>query len=194
MFYVTKRRDKFLNDRKRKEISKRQQHIVLVVPNHSKWVWTILSNITLFLVYNFKYFIVYVYAFFKILLFARGECDEVFDVINCWFFVSGLYSVICFRTREYQGACPSVLKCVIALIELGMRFPMDRERWTFRSRGLEDSDFSSRWGAEKALLSFPSASRNFLAPRRAYGFILFIFGKVRGLLYASQEHRQLARR
>ena len=45
---------------------------------------------------------------------------------------------------------------------------------SFRSRGQENSAFSSRWSAGKALLfSVPSASRSFLAPRRAYGLNAF---------------------
>ena len=74
-----------------------------------------------------------------------------------WTF-SGLYF---YRTPKYQGPCSSVLK-------------LDRVSWTVRSRSQENSTFSSRWYAGKALLfPFPSALRSFLAPRRAYGLNAF---------------------
>ena len=51
-----------------------------------------------------------------------------------------------------------------------MHSPVEFESCTIRSRGQVDSDFSSQWNAGKApLFPFPSALRNFLGLRRAYG-------------------------
>ena len=69
------------------------------------------------------------------------------------------------------------------------------ENCTIRSQSQMDSEFSSWWSVGKGpLFPFPSTSRNFLVPRRAYGTdvpmrscldSLSVFGKVQALLHTT---------
>ena len=68
-----------------------------------------------------------------------------------------------FRTLDYrEGPCPSVLKMdhVSWIRFIRMRSPVDHERWTFRSRGQENSAFSSRWSAN-SIVSLPIGFEKF---------------------------------
>ena len=125
---------------------------------------------------TFNQLIIWYNFVITVFVFARGERDDVFD---SWSLYLEWTVWFVFPHPWISRAVPFSVKMITReLIRyIRMRCSAERLRWTFRSRGLDNSDFSSRWSAGKALFSFPSASRSFLAPWRAYGLFCLYSGK-----------------
>ena len=123
---------------------------------------------------------------FCLCVFARGECDEVFDSSlylerTVWFVFAHAWI-----SRAVPFSVKMISRELIRYIRmrcsasraLNLSVARSREFWFLKPMECRESS-----------LFFPIGFEKFPGAKAGRWFILFVFGKVRALLYASQEYR-----